>query len=42
MAGNTSIGMHNMGVSILDTLLRTSAINKAQQAKLYKQYYNVN
>ena len=42
MAGNTSIDMHNMGVSILDTLLRTSAINKAQHAKLYKQYYNIN
>ena len=27
MAGNNSIKMHNMGVSILDTLLRTSTIN---------------
>ena len=29
-----------MGVSILDTLLRTSAINKGQHAKLYEQYFN--
>lgn len=40
MAGNTSIDMRNMGVTILDTLLRTSAINKAHHAKLYKQYFN--
>ena len=40
MAGNTSTDMGNMGVSILDTLLRTSAINKAQNGKLYKQYFN--
>lgn len=42
MAGNNSIKMRNMGVSILDTLLRTSTINKAQHAKLYKQYFNPN
>ena len=40
LAGNTSIDMRNMGVAILDTLLKTSAINKAQHAKLYKQYFN--
>ena len=40
MAGNTSIDMRNMGVAILDTLLTTSAINKAQHAKLYKQHFN--
>ena len=37
MAGNTSINMHNMGVSILDTLLKTSTINRNQHGKLYKQ-----
>jgi len=37
MAGNTSIDMRNMGVAILDTILKTSTINKAQHAKLYKQ-----
>ena len=42
MAGNNSIKMHNMGVSILDTLLRTSTIHKAQHAKLYKQYFSPN
>ena len=40
IAGNTSIDMRNMGVAILDTLLRTSVINKAQRAELYKQYFN--
>jgi len=40
LAGNTSIDMRNMGVAILDTLLKTSAINKAQHAKLYKQYFS--
>ena len=42
MAGNNSIKMCNMGLSILDTLLRTSTINKNQHAKLYKQYFNPN
>ena len=42
LAGNTSIGMRNMGVVILDNLLKTSAINKAQHAKLHKQYFNIN
>ena len=41
MAGNTSIKMRNMGVLILDTLLRTSVINNAQHSKLYKQYFNL-
>ena len=41
MAGNTSIDMRNMGVKVLDTLLKTSAINKAQHAKLYKQYFSI-
>ena len=40
IAGNTSIDMRNMGVSILDTLWRTSEANKAQHTKLYKQYFN--
>lgn len=41
MAGNTSINMRNMGVSILDTLLKISAINKNQHGKFYKQYFNL-
>ena len=41
MASNTSIKMRNMGVSILDTLLKTWVINKAQHNKLYKQYFNL-
>ena len=36
IAGNTSIKMRNTGVSILDTLLRMSTINKPQYNKLYK------
>ena len=39
MAGNNSIPMHNMGVSVVDTPLWTSTINKTQHAKLYKQYF---
>ena len=42
MAGNNSIKMRNMGVSILDTLLRTSTTNRKQHAKLCKQYFNPN
>ena len=42
LAGNTSIDMRNMGVAILDKFLKTSAINKAQHAKLHKQYFNIN
>lgn len=41
MAGNASTDMRNMGVSRLDTLLRTSAIAKAQHTKLCKQYFNI-
>ena len=41
MAGNTSIEMRNIRVAILDTLLKTSAINKSQHNKLHKQYFNV-
>ena len=41
IAGNTSIQMRNMGVSILDTLLRMSTINKPQYNKLYNQYFQV-
>ena len=41
VAGNTSIKMHNMAVAISDTLFKTSAINKFQHAKLYKQYFNL-
>ena len=37
MGGNTALKMRNMGVSILDTLLRTSVINKAPHNKLHKQ-----
>ena len=39
LAGNTSIKMRNTGVAILDMLLRTSTINKAQHEKLYKAYF---
>ena len=38
-AGNTSIEMRNTGVAILDMLLKTSKINKAQHEKLYKTYF---
>ena len=41
LAGNTSIEMRNMGVAILDTLLKSSTINKAQHEKLYKTYFKV-
>ena len=41
LAGNTSIEMRNMGVAILDTLLKTSKINKAQHEKLYKTYFKI-
>ena len=40
-AGNTSIKMRNMGVALLDTLLRISAINKSQHNKLHKNYFKV-
>ena len=41
LAGNTSIDMRNIGVSILDTLLKTSTINKAQHNKLYNKYFKI-
>ena len=41
LAGNTSIEMRNTGVAILDMLLKTSNINKAQHEKLYKTYFKV-
>ena len=40
-AGNTSIEMRNTGVAILDMLLKTSKMNKAQHEKLYKTYFKV-
>ena len=40
-AGNTSIEMRNMGVSILDTLLKSKDINKGQYQKLVKKYFKV-
>ena len=40
-AGNTSIEMRNTGVAILDILLKTSKINKAQHEKLYKTYFKI-
>ena len=39
-AGNTSVKMRNMGVQILDTLLKTKTINKPQHKNLYK-YFNI-
>ena len=41
LAGNTSIEMRNNGVAILDMLLKTSKINKAQHEKLYKTYFKI-
>ena len=41
LAGNTSIDMRNMGVSILDMLLKLSTINRSQYGKLYKQYFKM-
>ena len=41
IAGNRSIKMRNMGVNILDTLLRMSTINRKQYNQLYNQYFNV-
>lgn len=39
-AGNTSIKMRNMGVKILDILLKTKTINKTQHKKRFK-YFNI-
>ena len=41
LAGINSIDMRNMGVSILDTLLKMSTINRSQHGKLYKQYFKI-
>ena len=41
LAGNTSIEMRNMGVTILDTLLKMMAINRSQYSKLYSQYFKI-
>ena len=41
LAGNTSIEMRNTGMAILDMLLKTSKINKAQHEKLYKTYFKI-
>ena len=41
LAGNNSVKMGNTGVSILDTLLKTSTINKSQLNKLYKKYFKI-
>ena len=38
LAGNTSIDMRNMGVTILDTLLKMSTINRSQYNKLYRYF----
>ena len=41
IAGNTSIKMRNMGVNILDTLLRMSTINRPQYNKIYNNYFKI-
>ena len=41
MAGNTSKEIRDTGVAILDMLLRTSSINKAQHEVLYKKYFKL-
>ena len=41
LARNTSIDIRNMGVSILDTLLKTSTIDKSQHNKLCKKYLKI-
>ena len=41
IAGNTSIKMRNMGVNILDTLLRMATITRPQYNKLYNLYFKV-
>ena len=39
LAGNTSIKMRNMGVNILDTLLKMATINRSQYNKIYNNYF---
>ena len=41
LARNTSTDIRNMGVSILDTLLKTSTIDKSQHNKLCKKYLKI-
>ena len=40
LAGNTSIELRNMGVAILDTLLKMLTVNRSQYDKMYKWYFN--
>lgn len=40
-AGNNSIEMRNTGQSILDALLRSKAMNKAQYQKLVKKHFKL-
>ena len=39
LAGNTSIKMRNMGVNILDILLKIATINRSQYNKIYNNYF---
>ena len=41
LAGNTSIEMRNMGVSILDMLLKTATIKKPQYNKIYNNFFKI-
>ena len=41
LAGNTSIDIRNMGINILDTLLKTSTMKKSQHNKIYKKYFKI-
>ena len=41
LAGNTSIKMRNMGVNILDTLLKIATINESQYNKIYNNYFKI-
>ena len=40
-AGNSSVELRNMGVAILDILLKMSIINKQQYNKLYKMHFKI-
>ena len=40
-AGNTSVELRNMGVAILDILLKMSVMNKQQYNKLYKMHFKI-
>ena len=41
LAGTTSIKMRNMGVNILDTLLKIATINRSQYNKIYNNYFKI-